>query len=546
MGYFILIAFILSQSNSFKKIIQKDEFEKKDLIILSIIFGGFGILGTYIGVEINGSIANTRIIGIMAGGILCGPFVGIISGIIAGVHRAFIHVGDVTAFPCVITTIICGVVSAGFYKKANKKNRWVYGLIGGIIIESLEMILILALSKPFDVALSIVKDIYIPMGFANAIGISLFILLIENIFDEKEQIAAKQAKISLEIANKTLPYFRNMDGDSFDEICKIIKNYINADAVAITDKKYVLAHVGTGSDHHTKGSKILTTATEKVIEDGSILVLQNSNEINCSVKECPLKSAIVVPLKEGEKIKGTLKIYYIKEDAVSFKDKNLAIGLSQIISTQLEISRVGKLKEMATKAEIKALQTQINPHFLFNALNTIASFVRINPSKARELIINLSTFLRYNLEMGNTFVDIHKELEQVRAYIEVEKARFGNKLNVVYNIEEDIDIKIPSLIIQPLVENSVKHGILPGGKSGTVSINIKKVEEKNVEIIIEDDGVGISKEIIKGIYEGTIKENKIGMSNVNNRLKFIYGSGLKIQRLDKGTRISFIIKYLKG
>lgn len=546
MGYVILVGFIVSRSNSFKNIIQKDRFKKRDLIILSIIFGGFGILGTYIGTDINGAIANTRIIGVIAGGLLCGPFVGIASGVIAGLHRLLINIGTITAVPCAIATIVSGIVTSVFYKYSNNKNKWIYGLIGGALMQSLEMLLILIMSKPFSTALNIVKNIYIPMVFTNAIGISILILLIQNIFEEKEQIAAKQAKIALEIANKTLPYFREINNNSFENICAIIRESIDADAVAITDKRYVLAHVGMGEDHHIKGNDILTGATEKVIEKGEILVLTNADQIDCSCGTCPLKSAIITPLKDGDEIIGTLKIYYGKEDAISFRNTNLAIGLSQIISTQLEISKLGKLKEMATKAEIKALQTQINPHFLFNALNTITSFVRINPDKARELIINLSTYLRYNLEIGDNLVDIYKELEQVKAYVEVEKARFGDKLNVIYDIDEDINIKIPSLIIQPIVENSIKHGILEGSKRGTVKIYVRKIMDNKVKVIIEDDGVGISEKVIERVYDNNMQENKIGISNVNNRLKYIYGKGLQIERLDKGTRTTFIVKTLKG
>lgn len=545
MGYFILIAFVLSQCESLKKIIVKDEFNKKDLVILSIVFGGFGILGTYIGTEIHGAIANTRIVGVMAGGILCGPFIGILSAIISGIHRVLIESGGLTAIPCAVTTVACGFIGGFLHKYANQSNRWLYGLLGGLGVETLEMILILILSKPFYVALSIVKNIYIPMGLANAVGISLLILLIENIFEEKEEIAAKQAKISLDIANKTLPYFREINAESFEKICKIIKEAIKSDAVAITDKKHVLAHVGLGADHHIKGAEILTHATEKVIKQGKILTLTNAEEINCSCHSCPLKSGIIVPLKERKNIIGTLKIYYGKNDAISFKNKNLAIGLSQIISTQLEISKIGKLKEMATKAEIKALQTQINPHFLFNSLNTIASFVRINPNKARDLIINLSTFLRYNLEMGDDLVDVYKELEQVKAYVSVEKARFGEKISVAYNIQNNIDIKMPSLIIQPIVENAIKHGILNSGRKGKVKISIELKSNNAFEVIVEDNGVGIEEEIIKKVYSGTMKENKIGISNVNNRLKLFYGQGLNIERLEEGTKVSFIVKRIK-
>jgi two-component system LytT family sensor kinase len=260
---------------------------------------------------------------------------------------------------------------------------------------------------------------------------------------------------------------------------------------------------------------------------------------------CNLKSAIIAPLKEGNKMIGTLKIYYCKEDAISFRNINLAVGLSQIISTQLEISKLGELKDMANKAEIKALQAQINPHFLFNALNTIISFIRINPSRARELIINLSTYLRYNLEAGEKPVDIYRELEQVKAYIEIEKARFGEKLHIIYNIEDDLDVKIPSLIIQPIVENSIKHGILEGKGYGTVTIEINKIDEDNIMIVIEDDGVGISKDVIEKVYEGKMEENKIGISNVHKRLKYTYGEGLKIERLTNGTRINFNIRKIR-
>ena len=545
LGYVILIAFFVSRIGSFKKIVQKDKFKRRDLIMLSIIFGAFGILGTYTGTEVNGAIANTRIIGVMAGGILCGPYVGILAGIIAGMHRLLVDIGGITSIPCTITTIISGIVASIIYKKSNENSKWFYGLIGGLLVEILEMILILTMSRPFSSSLTIVKSIYFPMSFTNAIGIAILILIIQNILKEKDEIAARQAQIALEIANKTLPYFRDMNENSYDAICGLIKESIHADAVSITNNEYILAHVGVGADHHIKGQKIVTEATKKVIVEGNLLSLANAKQIDCPNLDCSLKSAIIAPLKEGEEIIGTLKIYYSKEDAISFRNINLALGLSQLISTQLEISKLGELKLMANKAEIKALQAQINPHFLFNALNTIVSFIRLNPNRARELIINLSTYLRYNLEIGENPVDIYRELEQVKAYIEIEKARFGEKLNIIYNIEDDLDVKIPSLIIQPIVENSIKHGILKGKGEGTVIIEIKKVDTDNIMIVIEDDGVGISKDIIEKVYEDKMEENKIGISNVNNRLKYIYGEGLKIKRLKSGTRISFNVRKIR-
>lgn len=540
LGYVFIIAFIVSNLPVFKKIIIKDEFRKLDLILLSLIFAVFGIIGTYTGTNVYGAIANTRIIGIMAGGILCGPFVGIMAGVIAGTHRFIFDLGGITSIPCAIATIFSGFVAAYIYRKGKRFEKWFYGLIGGFLVESVEMLLILLISKPYTSALTIVKSIYLPMSLTNALGIAILILLIQRTFNEKEQIAAKQAQLALEIANQTLPYFREVNSNSLKKICQIIKESTGTIAVAITDKNTILAHVGKGADHHISGEPIQTIATRQVIRDGRLRILNSPSEIECSSQNCQLNAAVVVPLKEGEEVIGTLKLYYSKEKGVPYTDEKLAVGLSQLISTQLEISKLGKLKELAIKAEIKALQAQINPHFLFNALNTIISFLRSNPNDARELIVNLSSHLRYNIEEANTFVDLDKELQQVKAYVDIEKARFGEKLNVSYNIDENIHFKIPSLIIQPIVENSIKHGILKNKGFGNIKIEVKNHKVGEAKIIIEDDGVGIPQTVIDSLYSGTVKENKIGLANVDSRLRYIYGSGLVIERLNVGTRISFV------
>lgn len=540
-GYVVVMAFFISNLPIFKNILQKEEYRKKDLIILSAIFACFGIIGTYTGSEINGAIANTRIIGVMVGGILCGPFVGIFAGIIAGFHRLFIDLGGITSIPCAITTIIGGGISGYIYKKAKKEDKKIYGLIGGILVEGLEMILIVLLSRPYSSALAIVQSIFLPMSLANGVGISILIVLIQNNFREKEEIAARQAQLALEIANETLPYFRDVTSHSIEKICEIIKNSTGAAAVAITDKGKILAHVGLGSNHHIKGECFITSSTQEVISKGTVMALNYPSDIRCTNKNCPLKSAIIAPLKEGNEVIGTLKIYYKKENDVTFKATSLITGLSQLISTQLEISKVSKLKDLATKAEIKALQAQINPHFLFNSFNTIIYFLRFAPDKARELIINLATYLRHNLDYSNSFVELSRELEQVKAYLGIEKARFGDKLKIIFNIGEDIDIKVPSLIIQPIVENSIRHGIIKGTGSGTVVITVCRLNSIEINISIEDDGIGIKTEIIEKIYNNSMKENKIGITNVNNRLKYIYGKGITIERLDKGTKISFIV-----
>lgn len=531
----VICFFIITRLQSFREIFLKENYERKDYVIICIVFSVFAILSTYTGVNVEGSLVNVRTITIVSGGVIFGPIVGIVTGIVSGIHRYLIDINGITSIPCLISSITAGIVSGYINKKVNRKYRWIAGIGAGMLSEMITMILILKLSKPHSLGIDIVSKIAIPM-ILGQISVGFIVLLVQSVEDDKEKIAAKQAKLALNIANKTLPYFRVINKDSLNKICNIIKEDIQADAVAITDKKYILAYVGVGEEHYNIDNEIITEATKEAIKSGKIIIRNH----NIEDKSAMLKSAIVIPLEEKNEIVGALKIYYRKEHKITYSLQSLAVGLSQIISTLMELSKIEQIKEMANKSEIKALQTQINPHFLFNALNAITSCIRINPDKARELTINLASYLRYNLELNDEFIDIKKELKQVKDYVEIEKARFGNKLNIIYDID-DVDVKIPSLLIQPLVENAIVHGILKDKGTGTVSISVKRQNEK-VKITIIDNGIGISEDIIERVYSDTMLENKIGLYNVHLRLKLIYGEGLIIKRLEKGTKIEFYVK----
>lgn len=535
----IVLFIIISKIKGFKYIFQKEKYRKRDLVIISIIFSLLAILGTYNGIKVNGSLANTRIISVVSGGILFGPVVGITSGIVSGTHRLLIDLNGITSIPCFISSIFAGILAGYASKRGKEEYKWLVGILCGMISESITMILIFFISKPHDVAVSIITKIYIPM-IVGQIGIGFLVTIVQAIKKEKEEIAAFQSKLALDIANKTLPYFRSINEESLKIICNIIKDEINSDAVAITDLDKVLAYVGVGEDIYSECTKELSYTTKKAMYQNKILNIKVNKDEHSLSKIVNLKTAMIIPLTDSSGVIGTLKIYYTEKYEMSHSKQSLAIGLSQIISTLMEVSKIEKIKEAKNKAEIKALQTQINPHFLFNALNTITSFIRINPDKARQLIINLSTYMRYNLEVSDNLIDISKELEQVKAYIEIEKARFGDKLNVIYEIDEDIKIQMPSLIIQPLVENAIIHGIRKNGGNGTVVIGIKK-NGVNVKIWVENDGITIDEEVIQKVYKDDMPENKIGLYNVHLRLKLLYGKGLNIYRLNPGTKIEFEI-----
>ena len=539
IGCSAIIAFFFIRIDKANIIIKSNAKTKKDIIALSFFFSLLSISGTYIGLNFNGAILNTRNVGVIAGGILGGPYVAIITGLVAGIHRAFVNLGRETAIPCAIATITGGFLTAYVHRFIKSKDKIFFGFFLACVVENLSMGLILIILKDKILAQNIVANFYVPMVFMNSIGSSVLILLVEDIIQKSELIAGRQAKLALEIANKTLPHFR--ETENLSEVCKIIAEDLGAKATVITNKKEIIAGFSFDKDK-IKKADIKSNNTRKVLKTGeTMLVIKEDDEIIEDFLDISphIKSCIILPLKEKNDISGTLKIFFDTAEKITDKNRYLMIGLSHLISTQMEISKVENLISLLKYSELKALQSQINPHFLFNVLNTMTSLIRTNPEKAREVTIDLSNYLRYNLDNNVKSVELIKELNQVNTYIKIEKVRFGDKLNILYDVDESLyNFQIPSLIIQPLVENSIKHGILKKRDNGCVKIIIKKIG-KDIEVIIEDDGIGIEQTIIDNL-DKQIKEN-IGLKNVHQRLKLLYGEGLNIKKLEQGTRIKFKI-----
>ena len=540
IGCSAIIAFFFIKIDKANIIIKSKAKSKKDVIALSFFFSLLSISGTYIGLNFNGAILNTRNMGVVAGGLLGGPYVAALTGLVAGIHRAIVNLGRETAIPCAIATIIGGFLTAYVSRFTKNKDRMFFAFLLAFVVENLSMALILLIQKDKILAQSIVKNFYIPMVFMNSVGAAVLILLVEDIIQKSELIAGNQAKLALEIANKTLPYFRNTE--NLSEVCKIIANSLGARATVITDTKEIIAGFSTDKKMINRSS-IRSNNTREVLKTGEVMLVIKDDEdeiIEDFFYISPhIKSCIILPLKEKNDVSGTLKIFFDTAEKITEKNRYLMIGLSHLISTQMEISKVENLISLLKYSELKALQSQINPHFLFNVLNTMTSLIRTNPEKAREVTIDLSNYLRYNLDNNLKSVELIKELNQIDTYIKIEKARFGEKLNIVYDVEESLyNFQIPSLIIQPLVENSIKHGILKKRDKGFVKIIVKKID-KDIEVAIEDDGVGIEQAVIDNL-DKKIEEN-IGLKNVHQRLKLLYGEGLNITKLEQGTRIKFKI-----
>ncbi len=531
----LMTLFLLTRTRPFQRLFQKRDHTPAELVLVAAIFCLFAVFSTYTGIPVEGALINVRIIAIISGGILFGPWVGIPAGVISGLHRYLIDMDGHTSIPCLIASIIAGLLATWLHLRCRKSRLWLYGILAGMACEGLTMLLIWQLTEPHEIGVEIVSHIAYPM-IAGTLCIGLIIKLVQDLDDEKELIAAKQAKLALDIANKTLPFFQNIDRHSLGQVCGIIRSEISADAVAITDTRDVLAYVGVGKDYYELDEHhAISDMTQRAVLLDQIIINNDLRQYHLA----DFHSVIIIPLRENGAVSGTLKIYYRSTHSITSSLKEMAVGLSQLISTQMEVSRIEQLKEMTRKAEFTALQSKINPHFLFNALNAISSLIRIRPQQARQLIANLADYLRYNLNKGDTLIDIQEELQQVRDYVAIEQARFGDKLEVVFEVD-DVHIQVPSLLLQPLVENAILHGIQPRSAPGRVTIEVKQLAG-GIRVAVRDTGYGISQAVIDGVAAGRVESRSIGLMNVHQRVKLLYGDGLHLKRLEPGTEVCFYL-----
>jgi two-component system sensor histidine kinase LytS len=550
LGIFAIVFIFIMHFESVKKLLtgKATRYEK---LYLSVLFGMVGIAGTYMGVPIQNAIANSRVIGVALGGILGGPLVGFAAGVIAGGHRFLIDIGGFTAVSCGIATIAEGLVGGILYARLKRRPFDPFAaLLTGVAVEILQMVIIVLFSRPFDAAVTLVNVIGFPMIIVNSVGLAVFVELISTVSREQERVAAFQAQTALKIALKTLPFLRNgLNQESASEAAGIILQMTDLDAVAITDESRILAHKGACEDHHKPRMSLLTAASRKALSEGRISVAHSKDEIGCKESNCKLGSAIIVPLERGNISIGALKLYRLKENGISPLDIELANGLAHLFSNQIELAEIENQRKLLNDAEIKALQAQINPHFLFNAINTIISYTRTSPNIASDLLVKLADVFRSNINPGSSNVTLEKELEHCDAYIGIEKARFEDRIKISYDVSpEALLCKLPPLILQPLVENALKHGILPREDGGEIVIGACK-SNGTIRIAVKDNGVGMDQDQVKALFSEKHKTansngSGIGLKNVNARLVALFGAdcALSVDSLPgKGTTVSFAI-----
>lgn len=513
-------------------------------VLLGVIFGVFCIISDYIGIQVTGALPNARVIGVLSAGFLGGPVSGFITTVIAAAHRYLIFPERISTVACVLSAIIHGLIGSfiGWKKKGNRQYSNTFLLGVTFISEMIHIVLILLLTRPFDAAVEIVKIVIVPMVIINSVGMVIFFNVFKSIFNTEDLKVASKVSQAMRIAERCTPYLGDVETDpkSAGKIIDIIMEEYHCQGAALIDDMKFLALSGafakiilTENNYPrllsaTKTYKTTRISRVPIPEDGFYPLYQQNVIISAPIL-----------LDEGKVL---ALVILVKKNAYSYRaDIEFAIGLANHFAMQMKIAKMEKQKEELRKAELRTLQSQINPHFLFNSLNTISYFCREKPEKARELLLALSSYFRNMLDDIDYMVTLDTELEHVKAYTMLEEARFEKRLSIEINADpEALKCCVPNLILQPIVENAVHHGAMQREKGvGKVIVNVKQ-EEKSTRIDVIDNGPGIDYRIIQNLYGGEkVEHTGIGMMNVQQRLIAIYGNGhgLQIISSEEGTDV---------
>jgi len=277
----------------------------------------------------------------------------------------------------------------------------------------------------------------------------------------------------------------------------------------------------------------------------------------CTDPECPVKAAMVAPLTVEGRAAGALTAYWPHPSATRVR----AVGdAARLLAGQLELAGLDTARTRLAEAEMRALRAQISPHFVYNSLTTIASFVRTDPQRARELLLDFADFARYSLRNPCDFTTLADELRSIDRYLLLERARFGDRLQCRVDVAPEVlPVAVPFLALQPLVENAVRHGMAGAGRACHISITARD-SGTEAAISVEDDGVGMDPERLEEILSAPLGRpgptgwgsaaaprrpggvgTGIGLANVDERMRQFYGEeyGLTVETaLGAGTKVN--------
>jgi two-component system LytT family sensor kinase len=255
------------------------------------------------------------------------------------------------------------------------------------------------------------------------------------------------------------------------------------------------------------------------MDEGGTVVCGRS-ALGCDTEGCLIRHAIASPLVIEDRVAGALVALTDRPSASLLRATE---EVASWVSGQLELAELDESRHRLVRAEVRALRAQISPHFIYNSLGAIASFVRTDPDRARDLLLEFADFTRYSFRQHGDFTTLAEELRSIERYLLLEQARFGERLRVTLQVAPEVlGVNIPFLCLQPLVENAVQHGLEAVADGGHISITARDVD-RECEITIEDNGRGQDPERIREVLAGEPGVESVGLANVDERLRTTFG-----------------------
>ena len=438
-----------------------------------VIFVAFSLIDAFLGAQLVTRCINNQLVFVMVSGLIGGPIVGTATGLISSIIAFFLV--PYAPFSChYILIILIGLV-AGFLANWLQKQYAIYAdaSILGLMFTFLYLVINISLNTATLPNGYTVEDIFFPILFSYSIGVGAFMGILEDFYNQQEKIEGISAKTALKITNNSISILQDgLNATSASETADIILQEAETfDFVAITSLDEILGF----SSYRTEPPFV------------SFLVDDFHNLFKTSFKQDTknldvIRSYIKVPIYNDKHHVGYFCAGHILDYETTPFETTLAHGLGTMITNQITVHNIKEKAGLYDKAEIKALQSQINPHFLFNALSTISFYCSQQPQTAKALINDLASYYRNNLTDENTMISILNELQHINAYIHLEQARFGDRLKVDYNINIEESFQVPALILQPIVENAIRHGLYQKLEGGRIIIRIDK--QKNISALL--------------------------------------------------------------
>ena len=325
-----------------------------------------------------------------------------------------------------------------------------------------------------------------------------------------------------------------------------LRALLDCAAVALTNERGNVMLAWDGEVKHHAG--IVAEVAIEVAKTGRQQVL-NQRKMDCGRMDCPIRAVIVSPLEVDGSVVGTFGVVSHRSPQAGVMRATAEVA--RYVSSQLELAELDDSRSRLAHAEVRALRAQISPHFIYNALTTISSHVRTDPEEARELLMEFAEFTRYSFRTAGEFTTLAEELNNIDRYLVLEKARFGERLQVKLQIAPEVlPVVLPFLALQPLVENAVRHGLAGKPEGGTVSVIAEDAGAECV-ISVEDDGVGMDPARLRDeMKDSHVCGAHVGLGNVHDRLRAAFGDecGLVVETgPGAGTKVSMRVpKFSRG